>query len=201
MLPNRWSFSFSACADFDCSSLLPPYIMYYNIGLTICQHFMQRSIEKHPSCDRCFSERYAYEIKYIHQMTTIWCNWNGRTWTLDTLDISQLLYQWATFRKLTKIKVWQRSPSYRIKRRIRIAFMRTRSLLFSLPNVWLENHSQLKPYQCRPLYFHHTMPFPVDYRNYHHIQLSKMTQVFQCFSIAICKHPLWENSDIRICTV
>ena len=121
--------------------------------------------------------------------------WNR---TIYTLDISQLLYQWATFRELTKIKVWQYSPSYRIKRHIRITYMRTRSLLFSLPNVWFENHSQLNPYQYRPLYFHHTMSFSVDYRNYHHIQLSKMTQVFQCFAIAICEHPLWITAVIRI---
>ena len=113
MLPNRWSFSFSACADFDCSSLLPPYIMYYNIGLTICQHFMQRSIEKHPSCDRCFSERYAYEIKYIHQMATIWCNRNGRTWTLDTLDISQLFWP-AELRSIMRLfAIGSRQPNPR----------------------------------------------------------------------------------------
>ena len=121
--------------------------------------------------------------------------WNR---TIYTLDISQLLYQWATFRKLTKIKVWQRSPSYWIKQHIRITFMRTRSLLFSLSNVWLENHSHLPFYKYWPLYFHHTMSFSVDYRNYHHIQLSKMTKVFQCFSIAICKHPLWITAVIRI---
>lgn len=50
----------------------------------------------------------------------------------------------------------------------------------------------------RPLYFHHTMSFSVDYRNYHHIQLSKMTQVFQLFAIAICKHSLWVTAVIRI---
>ena len=64
--------------------------------------------------------------------------------------------------------------------------------------VWLENHSHLPVYKYWPLYFHHTMSFSVDYRNYHHIQLSKMTQVFQCFSIAICKHPLWITAVIRI---
>lgn len=113
-----------------------------------------------------------YPYKEVKNNRHIMANRNPWNRTIYTLDISQLLYQWATFRKLTKIKVWQRSPSYRIKQHIRITFMRTRSLLFSLPNVWFKNHSQLKPYQCRPLYFHHTMSFSVDYRNYHHIQPS-----------------------------
>ena len=111
MLSNRWSFSFSAYADFDCSPLLPPYIMYYNIGLTICQYFMQRNTEKHPSYDRCFPRKVClWNLKYTSD-AAIWCNWNGRTWPLDTLDISQLLWP-AELRSIMRLfAIGSRQPN------------------------------------------------------------------------------------------
>lgn len=86
MLSNRWSFSFSACADFDCSSLLPPYIMYCIIWCTVCQYFMQRNIEKHPSYDGCSHERRLL-MKQIAR-----AGFEPATWSLWGSRASRLLY-------------------------------------------------------------------------------------------------------------